>query len=109
MKSALIAAIVAAVVAAGSTGAALMRPAIQVKRVLGNPSTVLAGSTGFAWASCPHGYHASGGGLFGEPFSTEPLQLTGSYPMPDLNTWEITVLNPGTVPTTVRAAVTCIS
>lgn len=108
MKSALIAAVVAAAVAATGAGATLAHQQIQVKRVVGTATVIPAGSNGFAWASCPGHLKASGGGLVDAPFSAQPVQLNGSYPLSGGSTWEIAVTNPNTASATIEAAVVCV-
>ena len=107
MKAALTAAIVAAVVATASAGAALTRSGVHVKRVVGAPTTIGQGD-GFAWASCPFGMKAVGGGIIGSPFSATPVQVEGSYPLKHVETWEIAVTNPNSAPATIRAVAVCV-
>lgn len=108
MKNALIAAVVAAVVAAGSAGAALTRSGIHVKRILGAPTTIAPGTSGFSWASCPGQLKAVGGGIVSRPFSTAPVLVEGSYPLSSTSTWEISVSNPNASTATVQAVAVCV-
>lgn len=108
MKNALTAAVVAAIVAAGTAGAALTRPSLHVKRILGAATTIAPGTSGFSWASCPGQLKAVGGGIVSQPFSTAPVLVEGSYPLPSISTWEISVSNPNASTATVQAVAVCV-
>ena len=109
MKSALVAAIVAAVVAAGSAGAALTQHSVHVIRVVGTPVSIHAGSTGFAWASCPVQMKVAGGGIQEDPFTQTPIRTMASYPLnKNLDTWETVVDNPNPVPVSVQTVAVCV-
>lgn len=130
MRSALIAAIVAALVAGGGTAAASswlngrhIRPhSIPLNRLATMPSSSLSsltrvagseyvvqpGVTGFALAKCTKGELAVSGG-FAVIAELNPEQVVGlvSEPMVDLSGWVSGFEDHGTTPATVQAFAVC--
>lgn len=130
MRSALIAAIVAGLVAGGGTAAASswlngrhIRPhSIPLNRLTTMPSSSLSsltrvagseyvvqpGVTGFALANCPKGELAVSGG-FAVIAELNPEQVVGlvSEPMVDLTGWVSGFEDHGTTPATVQAFAIC--
>lgn len=127
MKSALIAAVVAALVASGSTYAAVRinghsirphsiplnrlttLPKLRLVRVIGAPVTVPERSSGFATANCPSGQAAIGGGFVAVSVmdSTSPVVGLASYPQPDLTGWGEEIRNDGALPSQIQAYAVC--
>ena len=109
MKSALVAAVVAAIVASGSAGAALTQHSVRVVRVVGQSVSIPANTTGFSWVSCPTGTRVTGGGIAESAFTQTPIRTVASYPLNRyLGTWETVVDNPNNVPVPVRTVAVCV-
>ena len=130
MRSAVIAAIVAALVGGGGTAVASswlngrhIRPHTiplnrltrmpastlsNVSRVTGDEYVVQPGTTGFALADCPKGELAISGG-FAVIAELNPLQVVGlvSEPKVDLSGWVSGFEDHGTTPATVQAFALC--
>lgn len=129
MRNALVAAIVAAVISAGSAGAAVglisgakIKPhsiasskltkkalaelggsfdAASLKRVTGPTTTIAPSTSGSASVACPSGYIAIGGGGSSDLADLDASQPSGS------NAWQVTFYNYATDSASANAVAIC--
>jgi hypothetical protein len=114
MKNAVIAAVVAALVASGSTYAGT-RLSLGNSTVVKHSAlvSVASGDRGWASADCPQGSVATGGGLLSSDLGTGGALLTDSAPSP-ISThrfpigWSVAVQNPSDTSVQIQAYAVCV-